>query len=67
MLDNRYKLVIHGESRDEARKELFDVREDSAEQHNIIDVQPAVAKKLEQQLMNWQQSVLESLLGKDYR
>jgi arylsulfatase A-like enzyme len=66
MLDNRYKLVIHGEANDDAVRELFDVREDPAEENNLIKAQPAIAEKLEQQLRDWQQSVLESLIGEDY-
>ncbi|MEX2592386.1 MAG: sulfatase-like hydrolase/transferase [Anditalea sp.] len=66
ILDNRYKLVIHGEANEDAVRELFDVREDPAEENNLIDAQPAIAEKLEQQLRDWQQSVLESLMGEDY-
>ncbi|MDO8544291.1 MAG: sulfatase-like hydrolase/transferase [Opitutaceae bacterium] len=65
LVDNRYKLVIDG-----ARgtgKELFDLRNDPAEKKNIIAAQPVVAAKLEQQLRTWQQSVLQSLTGADYR
>jgi arylsulfatase A-like enzyme len=65
ILDNRYKLVIDG-----ARgtgKELFDVRSDPAEKNNLIGTHPAEARKLEQQLRAWQQSVLQSLTGADYR
>jgi arylsulfatase A-like enzyme len=67
MLDNRYKLVIHGQANDGEVKELFDVRTDPAEKNNLIDAQPAIAVKLEKQLRDWQQSVLESLVGEDYR
>lgn len=68
ILDNRYKLVIDGESRgNAAARELFDVRLDPAEENNLISTQPAVARQLEQQLRAWQESVLESLTGADYR
>ena len=66
ILDNRYKLVIDGQG-SEVDKELFDMTSDPAEQHNIIDSEPEVAEKLEQQLTEWQQSVLQSLTGADYR
>jgi arylsulfatase A-like enzyme len=66
ILDNRYKLVIHGKANDDAVRELFNVREDPAEENNLIDNQPAIAENLEQQLRDWQQSVLESLTGQDY-
>jgi arylsulfatase A-like enzyme len=64
MLDNRYKLVIDGENG--SGKELFDVREDQAEQRNLIDQHPEIAAELERKLRAWQQSVLESLTGADY-
>ena len=66
ILDNRYKLVIHGGPNEDAVKELFDVRSDSAETNNLIDAQPAVAQRLEKDLRDWQQSVMESLMGEDY-
>lgn len=65
MVDNRFKLVIDGTN--QSAKELFDLRSDPAEKTNVIATHPAEAKKLEQQLRAWQQSVLESLTGADYR
>ena len=65
IVDNRYKLVVDGERGNS--KELFDLRRDPAEKNNLIASEPAVAAKLEQQLRAWQQSVLESLTGADYR
>ena len=65
ILDNRYKLVVDGESG--TGRELFDVRRDPAERNNLIATHAAEARKLEQQLRAWQQSVLESLTGVDYR
>jgi arylsulfatase A-like enzyme len=65
ILDNRFKLVVDGAAG--TAKELFDVRSDPAEKTNIIAAHPAEARKLEQQLRAWQQSVLESLTGADYR
>lgn len=65
IVDNRYKLVVGGERG--SSKELFDLRADPAEKTNLIQSQPAVAAKLEQQLRDWQQSVLTSLTGADYR
>jgi arylsulfatase A-like enzyme len=66
ILDNRYKLVIHGDAKANGRRELFDVRNDPGEKTNLIEVEPQIAGKLEKQLLDWQQSVLESLMGKDY-
>jgi arylsulfatase A-like enzyme len=65
MLGNRYKLVIDGGAN--TGKELFDIRRDPAEKNNIIKSHPAEAAQMERQLRAWQQSVLESLTGADYR
>jgi len=67
IVDNRYKLVIEGQAPRGTAKALFDLRSDPAEKRNLIKSHPAVAQQLEQQLRAWQQSVLESLTGKDYR
>ncbi len=65
VLDNRFKLVVDG-TRGSGR-ELFDIRADPAEKTNVIAAHPEVAQRLEQRLRTWQQSVLESLTGADYR
>jgi arylsulfatase A-like enzyme len=65
LLDNQYKLVINGGQG--TGKELFDVRADPAEKNNVIAAHPDIAAKMEQQLRAWQQSVLTSLTGADYR
>lgn len=67
ILDNRYKLVIAGQGGKESLVELFDIREDPAEEKNLIESKPDVAEKLKQQLRVWQESVLESLKGADYQ
>lgn len=66
ILGNRYKLVIDGQRGSEQR-ELFDIRQDPAEEKNIIEDEPNVAKELEQRLRTWQESVLQSLTGGDYQ
>ncbi|MBM3858564.1 MAG: N-acetylgalactosamine-6-sulfatase [Verrucomicrobia bacterium] len=58
----RHKLVIH-----DPKRELFDLQADPAEKNNLLDQQPDVAAKLQKQLRDWQQSVLRSLTGADYR
>ena len=47
--------------------ELFDLQADPAEKHDLLTTKPDVAKKLQAELRQWQQSTLNSLLGKDYR
>jgi arylsulfatase A-like enzyme len=65
ILDNRYKLVI-GPGPDPVI-ELFKIREDPGEQHDISGENADVVQTLEKQLADWQTSVLQSLKGADYR
>lgn len=66
ILDNRLKLVIYGGVGEDAKRELFDLKNDPAETNNLIGDLPLVASTLEDKLWTWQQSVLESLMGNDY-
>ena len=65
ILGNRYKLVIDGQG--QSGSELFDMHNDQAEEHNLIDTRAETAADLSEQLRTWQESVLESLTGADYR
>ena len=65
ILDNRYKLVMEADGK--TSKELFDMRADPAEMKNLIKDKRDVARKLEKQLRDWQQSVLKSVGGADYQ
>jgi len=65
--DNRYKLVVDGQPQSQSLRELFDLRNDPTEENNLIGTKPEIAKNLETQLRDWQQSVLTSLTGSDYR
>ncbi|WP_339921779.1 sulfatase-like hydrolase/transferase [uncultured Cyclobacterium sp.] len=67
LLGNQYKLVIHGGTGMEAEKELFDIDADPAEENNILSEHPEIAENMEKTLYDWQQSVLESLIGNDYQ
>ncbi len=68
MLGNRYKFVLHDGKGDgaEPKRELFDLRADSGEETNLAAEKPAVVEEMEGALRDWQQSVLQSLTGKDY-
>jgi len=66
ILDNRYKLVVDGEGGTESVSELFDLRNDQAEERNLIEIEPKIAEGLQQELRSWQESVLDSLTGADY-
>jgi arylsulfatase A-like enzyme len=64
ILGNRYKLVIDGQ--EGSGRELFDLRKDPAEEHNLFEAEHETAAQLEKQLTAWQGSVLTSLTGADY-
>ena len=66
ILSSNYKLVIRGTSTDQAI-ELFDINQDSAEEHNIAAKYPKVVTTLQKTLKQWQDSVLHSLTGADYK
>ena len=66
ILDNQFKLVIHDGHAGEPKRELYDVLADPAESENLFEDHQDIAQQLEMQLRDWQQSVLESLLGRDY-
>ena len=70
ILDNTYKLVVDGAPEpagSKAAKELFNVRNDPGEKENIVQASPETARNLDKRLRDWQQSVLTSLTGADYR
>lgn len=65
ILDNQYKLVLGpGEN---PTIELFEIRKDPAEKNDLSETKAEVVKNMEQQLYDWQTSVLESLIGVDYQ
>ena len=43
------------------------MRNDQAEENNLIETEPEIARNLQQQLHDWQESVLNSLTGADYQ
>lgn len=67
IIDGRFKLVLHEPRMGEPKRELFDLDADPAEKSDLFAQQPAIAVKLQTQLRQWQQSVLNSLTGADYR
>jgi len=66
-MNNQYKLVLDTQSSERMSVELFDIINDPAERNNLADDLSEVVDSLQVQLREWQQSVLESLKGKDYR
>ncbi|MDA1232446.1 MAG: sulfatase-like hydrolase/transferase [Planctomycetota bacterium] len=67
IIDGDFKLVIHEQKSGKARQELFDLQTDPAETNNLIDEQTAIHEKLQSRLRQWQDSVLNSLTGADYK
>ncbi|MCX6856704.1 MAG: sulfatase-like hydrolase/transferase [Verrucomicrobia bacterium] len=66
IIDGAFKLVIHEQKNGQLKRELFDLKTDPAEKTNLIMTDPKTATKLQNQLHDWQQSVLKSLSGADY-
>ena len=67
IIDGRFKLVVHESKQGTAKQELFDLQADPAEKQNLLEQESGRAAKLETQLRDWQKTVLNSLLGADYK
>ena len=67
MMGERYKLVLEGQSPNEKGFELYDIQKDRAETINLADTYPEIVEEMNLQLHQWQQSVLTSLTGADYK
>jgi arylsulfatase A-like enzyme len=67
IIDGHHKLVIHESKKAEPTLELFDLAVDPAETNDLFEKEPAVAKALQSELRAWQDSILKSLTGADYR
>lgn len=66
IIGGRYKLVIDGDRNSGSTHELFDLSLDPYEKNNLAKKLPGISAKLEKQLVEWQDSVLQSLTGADY-
>ena len=67
MMKNQYKLIVEGESPNEKGVELYDMQNDRGETINLADRHPEIVEEMQTQLRNWQESVLNSLTGADYK
>ena len=67
IIDGDHKLVMQEAKGDGARVELFDLRADAAERHDLSAKEPERVEELKAKLRAWQDSVLQSLTGADYR
>jgi len=67
MMKNQYKLIIEGQSPNEKGFELYDLQNDRGETKNLADTYPEIVEEMQTQLQKWQESVLNSLMGADYK
>ncbi len=67
IIDGRFKLVIHESAQGVPQQELFDLEADPAEKTNVLNRHLETGARLQRTLHDWQRSVLQSLLGADYK
>lgn len=67
MMKDRYKLIVEGETPNEKGYELYDIQNDPGETKNLADEYPGMVKEMQSELREWQESVLNSLTGADYK
>jgi hypothetical protein len=67
MIEGDDKIVIHDQKNGATKVELFDLKNDPAEKTNLLDQKPKLAKRLQAKLRQWQEGVLKSLSGADYK
>lgn len=67
IINGRFKLVVQETKQGDPKYELFDLETDPAEKANLLEQKPEIAAKLKTQLRAWQDSVLNSLTGADYK
>lgn len=67
IMTNRFKLILDGKTPNEAGVELYDLENDRAETVNVAGEYPEVVEDLQTRMRTWQESVLNSLTGADYK
>ncbi|RCW36818.1 sulfatase [Marinilabilia salmonicolor] len=67
IMKDRYKLIVEGDTPNENGYELYDIQNDPAETTNLADEFPEMVKEMAAHLHKWQESVLTSLTGADYK
>jgi len=65
ILSDDYKLVIDGDKG--TGVELFFLKKDLGEKNNLAEAHPDIVEQLSKQLRDWQGSVMNSLMGRDYK
>ena len=67
MMKDRYKLIVEGDTPNDKGYELYDIQNDPAETTNLADEYPERVDEMAADLRKWQESVLNSLTGADYK
>ncbi|MDX1285453.1 MAG: sulfatase-like hydrolase/transferase [Draconibacterium sp.] len=67
IMSGNFKLMVDSQSPNESGYELYDIEKDRAETQNIADKYPEKVKEMSEKLREWQESVLNSLTGADYK
>lgn len=67
MMNDRYKLIVEGQTPNDKGFELYDIQNDPAETKNLADKYPEIVEEMQADLYEWQKSVLNSLTGADYK
>ncbi|QGY42978.1 sulfatase-like hydrolase/transferase [Maribellus comscasis] len=67
VVNDRFKLVVDGVSPGDAGFELYDLQNDRGETINLASEFPEIVEQMQKELRNWQESVLKSLTGADYK
>ncbi|HKK63060.1 MAG TPA: sulfatase-like hydrolase/transferase [Bacteroidales bacterium] len=67
MMGDRYKLIVEGETPNEKGYELYDIQDDPGETTNLAAEYPEIVDEMASDLREWQESVLNSLTGADYK
>ena len=67
-IDNQYKLHrIPGKDPNVARYALYDLAADDSETNDLADSMPDRVARMKAELAQWQQSVVRSIAGEDYK
>lgn len=68
LISGQHKLVVVKPKSSASEKfELYNILDDPAERINVASENPEILKKLKTELREWQESVLNSLTGADYK
>jgi len=67
IMKNQYKLIVEGHTPNDRGFELYNLQNDPGESTNLADDYPEIVEEMQLELRKWQESVLNSLTGADYK